>query len=118
MLYAVILLCNFCFKALKLVEKKCTSLWSGVFINSRKGDGGQGRRARTPGSATELKKKAYLDLTANFFGVKGKRFNSEGSRIFIEDLIISKDVQIEGLSSPGDCTCILQILVQATVNFT
>ena len=118
MLYAVILLCNFCFKALKLVEKKCTSLWSGVFINSRKGGGGQGRRARTPGSATELKKKAYLDLTANFFGVKGKRFNSEGSRIFIEDLIISKDVQIEGLSSPGDCTCILQILVQATVNFT
>ena len=28
--------------------------------------GGQGKRARTPGSATELKK-AYLDLTANFF---------------------------------------------------
>ena len=30
------------------------------------GWGGQGKRARTPGSATELKK-AYLDLTANFF---------------------------------------------------
>ena len=27
---------------------------------------GQGKRARTPGSPTELKK-AYLDLTSNFF---------------------------------------------------
>ena len=32
------------------------------------GWGGQGKRARTPGSATELKKSIiYLDLTANFF---------------------------------------------------
>ena len=45
------------------------------------------------------------------------RFDSVGSRIFKEDLIISKDVKIEGLSSPGDHTCILEILIPATVNF-
>ena len=44
-------------------------IWYCNIINGRKGgvgEGGQGERARTPGSATELKK-AYLDLTASFF---------------------------------------------------
>ena len=80
------------------------------------GGGGQGKRAKTPGFATE-RKEAYLDLTADVFWVKDKRFDSDGSRIFIGDLIIYKDMQIEGLSSPGDRTCILQILIPATVNF-
>ena len=59
---------QFLFQSLEIGVKKCTSLWSGVFINGRKGGGGQGRRARTPGSATELKQ-VYLDLTAGFFWV-------------------------------------------------